>query len=556
MTVRPSKKMAAALITLALVLSGCGGGDDGGSAKPPATERPAQVDRLRLSGFDIGYPSPFAYLKGPGLVQVNFVFDTLIWKDDTGKFVPLLASAWEHSANGTEWRFTLRDGATWHDGRPVTADDVVFTFQYMTTGPGKDALGFIGKPEVTEVVAEAPNRVLIHLPGPSALFEPTVAGRVPIIPKHIWSGVTDPAKYLDRTAVIGSGPYRLESYDRAAGSYLYTANDSYFLGKPYVRRLEFVPAPNALQALGAGGIDAATVGVENLEEAIPDSVLKAYEGGKYGRVTAPGEANRALHFNIGAGFPYNDKRFRQAVAFGIDRQDLVKRILVGRGQPGSSGNLAPSNPFLAEGLPTYGRDLTRAKALLDEIGLKDANGDGTRDLPDGRPFTPELQTNSLFSPQTPQLIKEYLREAGIDVQIKSLDQATSDANGIEGRYGMALFTYGGMGGDPDYLRTRLSSKSQAKVYSKIHGFTNARFEELAGKQRVTIDVPAREKLVDEMQQIVAEELPLLSLYVPDRMQIFVKDVFDAWYFTPGGLFALHPGPYNKLALATGHKTGT
>jgi peptide/nickel transport system substrate-binding protein len=91
------------------------------------------------------------------------------------------------------------------------------------------------------VVAEAPNKVLIRLPGPSALFEPTVAGRVPIIPKHIWSTVTDPAKFLDKAAVIGSGPYKLESYDRAGAAYLYVANDEYFLGKPYVRRLEFVP---------------------------------------------------------------------------------------------------------------------------------------------------------------------------------------------------------------------------------------------------------------------------------------------------------------------------
>jgi peptide/nickel transport system substrate-binding protein len=296
------------------------------------------------------------------------------------------------------------------------------------------------------------------------------------------------------------------------------------------------------------------VGVENLEEAIPDSVLDAFKGGEYGQVKAAGEANRTLHFNLTAGFPFNDKRFRQAVAYGVDREDLVKRILFGRGQPGSAGNLAPSNPFLADGLPTYAHSVAKAKALLDEIGLKDADGDGVRDLPDGRKFAPELQTNALFSQQTPQLIKEYLREVGIDVQIKSLDQATSDANGIEARYQMALFTYGGMGGDPDFLRTRLSSKSQAKVYSKIHGFNNARFEELAGKQRVTLDPVARGALVDEMQGIVAEEVPLLSLYVPDRMQIFVKDVFDGWYFTPGGLFALHPGPYNKLALATGLKT--
>ena len=547
-------RIAAVAGALALLLAACSGGGGGGD-ESTATTRPASVERLRLAGFDRGYPSPFAYLKGPGLVHVNFVFDTLMWKDASGAYLPLLASRWERSADGTEWRFTLREGVTWHDGRPLTADDVVFTFQYITTGPGQSAIAFIGKPNVSEVVAESPNTVLIRLPGPSALFESTVAGRVPIIPRHIWSGVTDPAKYLDPQAVVGSGPYKLVSYDRTTGSYLYTANDAYFLGAPYVKRLEFVPAPNELVALRQGVIDAASIGIENLEEAIPDDALKPYDDPKYGKIEAPGEANRTLHFNLTAGFPFDDKRFRQAVAYGIDRVDLVKRILYGRGEVGSSGNLAPSHPWVAPGLPEYRRDVAKANALLDEIGLRDTDGDGMRNLPDGSRFTPELQTNQLFSAKTPELIKEYLRAVGLDVQIKSLDQATSDQNGIDGRYQMALFTYGGMGGDPDFLRFRLSSKSPAKVYSKIHGYNSPAFEQAAAQQVSVIDEARRKDLVQQMQRAVAEDLPLLSLYAPSRMLIYTDATFDAWYFTPGGLFGLHPGPLNKLAFVTGSKTG-
>ena len=113
----------------------------------------------------------------------------------------------------------------------------------------------------------------------------------------------------------------------------------------------------------------------------------------------------------------------------------------------------------------------------------------------------------------------------------------------------------GMGGDPDFLRTRLSAKAPATVYSKIHGFNNARFEELAGKQTATLNEADRKPLVQEMQRIVAEELPLLSLYVPSRILLSAPDTFDAWYFTPGGLFGLHPGPLNKQAFVTGKKTG-
>ena len=514
------------------------------------------VDRLRLPGIDRGYPTPFAYLKGPGLVHVNFVFDTLIWKDSTGSYIPWLAQSWERSADGTEYRFVLREGLTWQDGRPLTADDVVFTFDYITTGAGTNQTQFIGKPNVKEVVAESPTVVVVRLPGPSALFEPTVAGRMPIIPRHIWQSVTDPAKYLDREAVIGSGPYRLESYDRSTGSYLFVANESYFLGPPYVKRLEFVPAPNEILSLQRGDLDMATAGIENLEEPIPDEVFSALEhDAKLAMIVAPGEANRSLHFNLSRGFPFDDKRFRQAVAYSVDRADLVKRILFGRGEVGSSGNLAPSHGSLAGDLPAYAKDLAKANALLDEVGLRDTNGDGVRDLPDGTAFKPELQANSLFSTKTPELMKEYLRAVGIEIEIKVLDQATSDANGAQGRYDMALFTYGGMGGDPDFLRTRLSARAPATVYSKIHGFNNARFEELATQQAATLDEAGRKPLVQEMQRIVAEELPLLSLYVPSRILLSAKGSFDAWYFTPGGLFGLHPGPLNKHAFVTGKKTG-
>jgi peptide/nickel transport system substrate-binding protein len=552
---KKSTTVRAIVVVSSMLLAACSTGT--GTGTSPGAAAPTSIDRIRLPGIDRGYPTPFAYLKGPGLVHVNFVFDTLIWKDSTGSYLPWLAESWERSPDGTEYRFVLREGVLWQDGRPLTADDVVFTFDYITKGAGTNQTQFIGKPNVKEVVAESPSVVVIRLPGPSALFEPTVAGRVPIIPRHIWESVSDPAKYLEPEAVIGSGPYKLESYDRTTASYLYVANEAYFLGVPYVKRLEFVPAPNEILSLQRGDVDMATAGIENLEEPIPDSAYSALENdSKLAMIVAPGEANRSLHFNLARGFPYDDKRFRQAVAYAIDRTDLVTRILFGRGEPGSAGNLAPSHPYLAPDLPTYAKDLAKARALLDEIGLRDTNGDGVRELPDGSVFKPELQANSLFSANTPELMKEYLRAVGIDIEIRILDQASSDANGAQGRYDMALFTCGGMGGDPDFLRTRLSARTPATMYSKIHGFDNARFEELAAKQAATLDEADRKPLVQEMQRIVADELPLLSLYVPSRILLYGKGAgFDAWYFTPGALFGLHPGPLNKQAFVVGKKVG-
>lgn len=511
-----------------------------------------RVERVRTSGGPWGYPSPFAYSKGPGLVHDLFLFDTLLWKDSTGQLIPWLAASWEHSADAREWRFTLRDGITWHDGRPLTADDVAFTFDYLTKGPGKAAPGIVRLPEITEVVAESPTVVTVRLPRPFAPFE-GLAGRVPIIPRHVWDQVTDPAKFQGPSAVMGSGPYTLDSYDPASNSYRYTANPSYFLGAPAVQNLEFVPAPDELLGLQRGELDAATLGLE--ERAVPDEQLKAFDGDRFGRITAPGELTRALHFNLTKGSPFDDKRFRQALAYGIDRKDLVTRVLFGRGDPGSSGGLAPSNDYLAKDLPAYDHDVARAKSLLDDLGLRDANNDGARERPDGSPFTAELLTDSRFASQTPELVKEYLRQIGISVTIKVLDPTAADAAAAQGAYQMALLGYGGLGGDPDLLRTRLSSTIKGSDFSRVQGYNNPRFEQLATQQLAAADQEQRRAAVQEMQRIVADDVPMISLYLPTRVTIFAKETFAAWYFTPGGVFGGYPGPLNKHAFITGKTAG-
>ncbi len=255
------------------------------------------------------------------------------------------------------------------------------------------------------------------------------------------------------------------------------------------------------------------------------------------------------------GLPYNDKRFRQALAYAIDRKDLVERILLGRGEPGSLGILAPSHPMVAKDLPAYARDVGKARTLLDDAGLRDVNGDGTRELPDGRPFAPGLLTSSQFSPKTAEVVKEYLREVGIQVQITSLDGASADAATTRGAYDLALIGYGGLGGDPDFpLRVRLSSRVPAKSFFSTFGYDNPQYEDLAARQSAMLDPNRRKDLVQQIQRIVAEDVPAIPLYMPTRLLIFDKNTFDAWYFTPGGVWGAYPGPENKQAFVTGTKT--
>lgn len=544
------------LLAAAFVLTACSTTTK--SATPKHAAKPAFIEKLRLSTGqtgDYGYPTPFAANpRGPGTVNVLFVFDTLLWKDSTGSVIPWLAKSWTRSPDGLQYRFELRDGIKWQDGQPLTADDVKFTFDYMLTGPGQAApQSIFSSIPNAQITVESPTVVTITLTKPFSPFEVTIAGRVAIIPKHIWENVTDPVKFTTPEAVIGSGPYKLEKYEPAQGLYAFVANENYFLGVPYVRRIEMVQTPNELLALGQGSLDLASPGSE---EGYPADALAPYQNNpKFQLIQSPGEWNRALHFNLSKGFPYNEKKFRQAVAYTVDRKDLVKRILLGQGAPGSMGDLAPSNLYAAIGLPTYDRDVAKAKALLDEIGLKDANGDGTRDLPDGSAFTPELQTSSSFSPLTADAIKEYLRDVGINITVKSLDSTAADSSAQKGTYEMALVGYGGMGGDPDSLRTRLASTVKSQSFSRIQGYINPTFDDLAAKQLTALSFDERKSIIQQMQQIVAEDVPLISLYVPNRTQIFNKDVFDAWYWTPGGVFGGYPGMLNKHVFVTGKQVG-
>lgn len=506
------------------------------------------TDRFRC------FPSPFASTRGPGLVHVNFCFDTLLWKDATGGLLPWLAAAWERSSDGTEWRFTMRDGVRWHDGRALTAADVAFTFDYLTRGAGRDhrLIQGYGLEAVAEAVVEVNGQLTIGLHRPFAPFEEWVAGRVLILPRHVWADIEDPVAVDDGRAVMGSGPYCFESRDERTGSCAYRANPAYFLGTPYVRRIEFVGVADPVAAFRRAEVDAVNVGGEGVDI---EASTTAAASRTCATIAAPGEWVRALHLNLAAGFPYDDRRFRQAVAHAVDRVEMVERLLGGRGEPASMGGLAPSHPDTPDGLAAYPCDRARSGALLDEVGLVDRDGDGWREHHDGRRFRVELQTSPDASAAAAELVCEHLAAVGIEMRVVTLALAEADAAAAAGHYEMAMVGYGGLGGDAEWLRLRLSPGAPGPIWASVHGWENPRFEALAAEAVATLEPERRRRLVQEMQRVVADDVAMIPLYVPSRTILFDPLVFDAWYFTPGGVAGAYPGPFNKHAFITGRREG-
>lgn len=507
------------------------------STAPGATTTPEEtladgeggVEVLRLAGLSgNGYPTPFAYRRGPGWLLTGMMFDTLLWEDSTGDPIPWLAESWESSEDGLEWRFTLRD-ASFHDGEPVTADDVVFTVDYVTNGAGADSAAFArGLRGVDGVVAEGEREVVFTLSGPDPAFEEDVAMTMFILPEHIWSGVDVPQDLRGPEATIGSGPYQLTAADESTGSFQLTAFSGFHLGSPVVQSVEFVPVDDELIGLEAGAVVAAEI---DQEQAVPVEQLASLEA-RFARLDGGGDWNRALHFNLAAGFPYDRAEFRRAVAHAIDRQDLVDRILFGRGVVASAGGLAPEHPDFVEGLPGYDFDQAEATTLLDGLGLVDTDGDGSRDLPDGSPFTIELFSSSRFSTATAELIAENLLAVGLNTSVTVEEDAVADERAIAGDYQMALIGYGGIMSDPGFLEDRFSSEPD-EDFSAAFGYSNSDLDEILASQAVEVDRDVRSGLIEQAQRLIAEDLPILPLYVPTRTLFYDAETFDGWYYTPG-----------------------
>jgi peptide/nickel transport system substrate-binding protein len=466
--------------------------------------------------------------------------------------------------------------------------------------------------------------VVFNLKRRFAPFEALFGSRVPIIPEHIWSKVT-PATGLNpltygspadagrnsvegngrtraQNAVTGSGPYTVEgvaapaSAPGSGNTYTFKARTAarramsatepppFFLGDPFVRELQFSTAPapaagGALSAVAAGTMDAA--GPED-GQAVPSN-LNGFD-----RINAGGENTLSLFFNMlptscgtlpacvggarptGASvnsFPYDNKAFRQAVAYTIDRRQLVNVAIKGLGEVGSMGGLAPSNAFTAPGLPTYDREVAKANALLDSIGIVDtADADAFRELPGGAVFTPVIKYE-VPSPSSAFAINEsatrivnYLKEIGINASASTTSFTRADVT--NGRYDMALVSHGAMGAEPDQLRNRISRFDSILQFTDVYGFTPTNqnpitssdpgFDALADAQVSNLDAASRRSQLNRMQQIIADEVPVISLWVPNRTWVFSSKPVP-WYFTPGGLWSGWPGAPSKQLFVDGKR---
>lgn len=506
-------RCAIALVLLALVVACVPTGAQVLPAAPgsDATRTPTTYV---MASEDWGYPSPFAfYSRGPGYIAMSYLFDTLVWKDETG-CIPWLAQEWEVSDDGTTWTFRLRQDVRWHDGEPLTAEDVAFTYRYMAR---KHAEGMVkwGWPLDRIVSAEAAEggaTVVITTAEPRAGLLTDLFGSVPIIPRHVWEGVEDPVRKLDSEAVVGSGPFCLREYSREEGRYVYEANGAFFLGRPLVDTLVCVRVNDPALALLAGQVDEASFSGKDIA-----SVEHLREEDGLAIVEGPSDWVLKLYINTFRE-PLSRRAVRRALAHAIDRADIVERAQLGGALVASLGILSPGTYWHHPDLPAYPYDPQRAMALLREEGLAD--------------LELTLVTTEPYA-RDAELIRNHLGAVGVSVTVRTADRATVDDLHREGNYDLLLTGHGGAA-NPDMDEP-----------SPPTAWVNDEYREVYRASTVALDDEERREYVWRMQEIVAEELPVIALWHPLMWEVY-RPGGPAPFYTAGGVANGIPLATNKL----------
>ncbi len=498
---------------------------------------------LTVSGNgDFGFPSVYTISpKGQGYMTLSYIFDTLMWKDESG-LIPYLAEDCSVSEDGLTYTFQLRKGVSFTDGTPFTAEDVKFTFDYMKEHPYK----WVSVSMVEEASVVDEHTVEIKLNKTYNPFLSDVAGSLPILPKHIWENVTEPETFTEPEAAISTGPFILENYDAAAGTYTFKANEDYFYGDLQIDKLVIanVSGGDSKEALLSGEIDAAP----NISY---KAAMSLKDSPEYTVLEGPGLSVTRLYFNFDEE-AMAVKEIRQAMYHAVNLDEIVEKAYGGAGYAGSAGHVQPGTPWYNPDVRQYAYDVETAKKMLSEAGAADSNGDGILEY-NGEEMSYTL-TFTENDEKLAELLVSYMKAVGIELVPQSADDATVKAAISEGNFELAFNTNGSFGGDPVFLSRFATVGADGAPSVTGQGGTTWESEEynrIYNESAVEQDDVKRHQQVNELQEIIAEELPCLTLYYKKAVAAYNNTIFDGFYYTPDGISIAVPFIMNKLVFVSG-----
>lgn len=442
----------------------------------------------------------------------GMIFNGLVKYDTDLSIVGDLAESWDISRDGLVITFYLRKGVKWADGAEFTSEDVMFGFRTIIDEKTPTAY----KEDFLQVKkAETPDkytfRVTYEKPFAPAL---TSWNGLIILPRHLLEGRDITKSELARDPV-GLGPYKLHKWTPGQDLMLNSYHD-YFEGRPYIDRYIYriIPDPATMfLELQAGGVDMMSLTPIQYTKQTENDFFRA----NFRKFRYPVFAYTHMAFNLKHPF-FQDKRVRQAIACGIDKGEIVDVVLFGLGSPATGPyvpNTWPYNPDVKK----YEYNPEKAKQLLKEAGWEDTDGDGIIDK-GGRPFRFTILTNmgNSLRKNTATIIQWRLAKIGIKVEIRALEWSTFVNEFIDKKRFEAVILGWQIGLDPDQYDIWHSTKTKPKEFNFI-SYSNPEVDALLEKGRRTFDLEARKKAYFRMQEILAEEVPYIFLYVPDATPI-------------------------------------
>jgi peptide/nickel transport system substrate-binding protein len=498
---------AAAGVGLAATLAGCGGDDEGGTG----AGKPLVVHINDTGSWQRNF-NPYAVTQNVG--TIGLFYEPLLFfnKLKPNDITPWLATKYSWSSDGKTLRMTIRKNVTWTDGKPLTVDDVVFTYQAMIDTPALNRGGV----ELSGVKAEG-DEVVFTFPSTSFTKLWNLAGQIGIVPKHLLSG-----KKLDTFTnpnPVGTGPFTLSSFSSQV--YQVKANPKYWKGKPAVPQVKF-PAytANAVQTgLQTGEIDWASAFVPDLK--------KIYEKNdpEHNKHYFPSEGLNALMVNT-AKAPFDSLEVRQAVSLAIDRDRIVKSAERGYVEPAHPSGLPM--PADADWVPAkykdakFAVDTAKAKELLKKAGY------GSKKLK-FELLVPSPYTDFVNSAQ---LMKEDLAKVGIDMTVRGV--AIQDWVAKVGKGDFDVTLRGAVSGPtPFYLyRVMLASALTKPIGQQATGnygrWKDKHTDELLAAYEATNDEAKQQAAVQGLATVVIEQLPVIPLFGSPSWSLYRTTKYTGW----------------------------
>lgn len=469
------------------------------------------------------FPEPTALvsavnISGPTFFVSPKVHEGLLDYDFDLNPKPQLATAWQTAEDGLSYRFKLREGVKWHDGRDFTAADVAFSILFMKAHHASNRSTFAN---VTEVRTPDPHTVVIVLSKPAPyLLTAFIAAQTPIIAKHIFEG-KDPINNPAHHAPIGTGPFVFKEWVR--GSHIvYERNSDYWdQPKPYIDRLIVRVVTDAAAravALESGAADIAGDNPVPLSEVGRFATLP-HVGVEDRSTVYSGDINQ-LVFNLDN--PYlKDVRVRRAIAHAIDKKAYLDLVWYGYGDVANGPVVPGLRQFHATDLPVYTFDPRQAEALLDEAGFKrGAGGIRFRLTSDYLPYGENFKRGSEF-------IKGALARVGIEVTLRGQDFATY----IRRVYADRDFDFANawMSNyfDPTVGVQRLFWSKNIKKgtpFSNSANYSDPKVDALFEAAAVEPDLARRKELLRQVQHLLVRDLPHYELVAQKNLTVFNRRV--------------------------------